>query len=339
MKNRIILALIAIAFVMSGCGKDASAPADNSSFFEAIDQNPESGDMAADGAAKTATASAADNAAKTADTSAADNNSDSSSDNNSENAANTAADGSEVTTDDYTEQIKSEIAALQSDSLTDELISVNKLYDKYSAMTSNAETQAEMNCLCQWETLVWEDEVTSLLDRLKDEAGDNYANINSEYENWLKYVPSMAEKMTYIYEGGSIYPTMYSYNEAMRFKREAYTLASTLADIRNDAAFSFPDNTPCGYYGDYAGNSYLIITEGMENGSYDILIHISDDKELRGWGSLEDAPESEFITFTSDDGAVEGRIDCFTLGASFYASVSDGAVVNTDETFEFTFKY
>lgn len=27
----------------------------------------------------------------------------------------------------------------------------------------------------------------------------------------------------------------------------------------------------------------LIITEGMENGSYDILVHISDDKELRGW--------------------------------------------------------
>ena len=193
--------------------------------------------------------------------------------------------------------------------------------------------------LCQWGTVVWEDEVTSLMDRLKDEAGDNYENIRSEHENWLKYVPSMAEKMTYVYEGGSIYPTMYSYNEAMRFKREAYTLASTLADIRGDVAFSFPDNTPCGYYGDYAGNNYLIITDGMENGSYDILVHISDDKKLRGWGLQEDAPESSFITFTSDDGAVEGRIDYFALGASFYASVSDGAVVNTDETYEFSFKY
>lgn len=62
-------------------------------------------------------------------------------------------------------------------------------------------------------------------------------------------------------------------------------------------------------------------------------------KELRGWGSQEDAPESSFITFTSDDGTVEGRIDCFALGASFYASVSDGAIVSTDETYEFTFKY
>ena len=340
MKNKIILALIATAFVMSGCGKDASEPAENDSVFEAIDQNPGSGDMAADGAAETV---AADGAPETADTSAADNNSDnnsdSSSDNNSENATESNAGGSAAATDDFTEQIKSEIAALQSDSLTDELISVNELYDKYSAMTENAETQAEMNCLCQWETLVWEEEVTSLLDRLKDEAGDNYANIKSEHDNWLKYVPSMAEKMTYVYEGGSIYPTMYSYNEAMRFKREAYTLASTLADIRKDAAFSFPDNTPYGYYGDYAGNSYLIITEGMESGSYNILIHIDDSKELRGWGSQEDAPESSFITFTSDDGTVEGRIDCFALGASFYASVSDGAIVSTDETYEFTFKY
>ena len=56
-------------------------------------------------------------------------------------------------------------------------------------------------------------------------------------------------------------------------------------------------------------------------------------------GSQEDAPESSFITFTSDDGSVEGRIDCFALGASFYASVSDDSIVNTNETYEFTFKY
>jgi hypothetical protein len=196
-----------------------------------------------------------------------------------------------------------------------------------------------MNCLCQWETLVWEDEVTSLLDRLKEKDSDFYNNIYSEYENWLKYVPSMAEKMTYVYEGGSIYPTMYSYNEAMRFKREAYDLASTLADVTGDVAFSFPDNSPCGYYGDYAGDSYLLITEGMEGGSYAIKIHLDNSKELIGYGSTEDAPESEYISFVSDDGSVEGRIDCFALGASFYASVSDGAVVNTNETYEFSFKY
>lgn len=319
MKNRMIPVLIAMALVMGGCAKDASAPADNNSVFEKIDQNAgsdtESGDATSDSAAENADANAVDSI--------------------SENAA----DDSAVDTDDYTEQIKAEVAALASDSLSDELVGVNKLFDKYHDMLANAQDQAEMNCICQWGTVVWEDEVTSLMDRLKDEAGDNYADIESEHENWLKYVPSMAEKMTYVYEGGSIYPTMYSYNEAMRFKREAYTLASTLADIRGDVAFSFPDNTPCGYYGDYASDSYLIITEGMENGSYDILVHISDDKELRGWGLQEDAPESSFITFTSDDGAVEGRIDYFALGASFYASVSDGAVVNTDETYEFSFKY
>ncbi|WP_022765203.1 hypothetical protein [Butyrivibrio sp. XPD2006] len=327
MKNKIILALIATAFVMSGCGKDASVPADNSSVFEKVDQNTGANAESGDGAGENAAESGNENA----DANAADN--------NSENAADSTADESAADTDDYTEQIKSEVAALAQDSLSDELAAVNKLYDKYADLTANAPDQTAMNCLCQWGTVVWEDEVTSLLDRLKEEDGGNYDSLHSEYENWLKYVPSMSEKMTYVYEGGSIYPTMHSYNEAMLFKREAYVLASTLADIRKDVAFSFPDNTPCGYYGDYASDTYLIITEGMESGSYNIRIHLDGDKDLRGWGSQEDAPESSFITFTSDDGTVEGRIDCFALGASFYASVSDGAIVTTDETYEFTFKY
>ena len=149
MKNKIILALIATAFVMSGCGKDASAPAENGSVFEKIDQNTganvESGNEAGEDTAEGSNESADANAEI----------------NNSENAADTAADGSEVTTDDYTEQIKSEVAALAQDSLSDELVAVNKLYDKYSEMTANAETQAEMNCLCQWGTLVWEEELTA----------------------------------------------------------------------------------------------------------------------------------------------------------------------------------
>lgn len=325
MKRKLILALIAMTLVMSGCGKDASAPDESSSVFEKIDQregsNQEAGDTAGQNANTDAAGSADANAAGNVDA-------------NADGANQTSAE-----TDDYTEQIKSEIAALASDSLTDELVAVNKLYDKYADMTANASNQAEMNCLCQWETLVWEDEVTSLLDRLKEKDSDFYNNIYSEYENWLKYVPSMAEKMTYVYEGGSIYPTMYSYNEAMRFKREAYDLASTLADVTGDVAFSFPDNSPCGYYGDYAGDSYLLITEGMEGGSYAIKIHLDNSKELIGYGSTEDAPESEYISFVSDDGSVEGRIDCFALGASFYASVSDGAVVDTNETYEFSFKY
>ena len=328
MKRKLILALIAMTLVMSGCGKDASAPDESSSVFEKIDQSEGANQEAGDAAGQNANADAAGNA----DANAAGN-----TDANTGGAD--SANQTTAETDDYTEQIKSEIAALASDSLSDELVAVNKLYDKYAGMTANASNQAEMNCLCQWETLVWEDEVASLLDRLKEKDSENYNSIYSEYENWLKYVPSMAEKMTYVYEGGSIYPTMYSYNEAMRFKREAYVLASTLADVAGDVAFSFPDNSPCGYYGDYAGDSYLLITEGMEGGSYAIKIHLDNSKELIGYGSTENSPESEYISFVSDDGTVEGRIDCFALGASFYASVSDGAVVNTDETYEFSFKY
>ena len=321
MKRKLILALIAATLVMSGCGKEASVTDENNSVFEKIDQSEGSGSESGETTGNVSEAGAENGETATAETGAKE-------------AGDASAD-----TDDYTDQIKSEITALQSDSLTDELVAINKLYDKYADMTANASDQTEMNCLCQWETLVWEDEVVSLLDRLKEKDSENYNNVYSEYENWLKYVPSMSEKMTYVYEGGSIYPTMYSYNEAMRFKREAYILASTLADVTGDVAFSFPDNSPCGYYGDYAGDSYLIITESMEGGSYAIKFHIDDSKELIGYGSTEDAPESEYITFVSDDGSVEGRIDCFALGASFYASVSDGAIVNTNDTYEFTFKY
>ena len=169
MKRKLILALIAMTLVMSGCGKDASAPDESSSVFEKNDQSGGSNQEAGGPSDQNAYAGAAGNV----DANAAGNA------DGADSANQTSAE-----TDDYTEQIKSEIAALASDSLTDELVAVNKLYDKYADMTANASDQAEMNCLCQWETLVWEDEVTSLLDRLKEKDSENYNSIYSEYENW-----------------------------------------------------------------------------------------------------------------------------------------------------------
>ena len=244
--------------------------------------------------------------------------------------------------EDYSDQIKTEIGKITSDSssLSDELVSVNSLYDKYDELVINAPSQSSMNTICRWRSVVWKTEVQSLLERLQKKDPDHYADLYAEYKLWESYVPNMAKQMSYMYEGGSIYPTMYSYNEAMRYKQEAYTLASTLADLNREVSFSFPDSTPCGYYGDYTKDSYLIITEGMENGSYDILIHIDTTRELRGSGTIEDNSGSDdVISFTSEDDKIKGTISYFALDATFSVSESESSAVKNNDSFSFTFKH
>ncbi len=322
MKREVLLAIITAAMVLGGCSnaqekeKDVLVPV-----VQDIENDSEAADETVDG----------DDAGTDSDVSE-----DETATNSDATEDETAADS---TMEDYTDQIASDIEALSSDSLSDELVKVNELYNKYDEIRMNAPDQASINILSQWGTLVWKDETLSLLNRIKEQDSANYNDILAEYENWEKYVPTMAEKMSYLYEDGSIYPTIRSYNEAMRYKQEAYTLASTLADITKDVAFSFPDSTPCGYYGDYAGDSYLIITEGMESDSFNIVVHIDDTKELRGWGSIADQPGDEYILFTSDDGTVSGTISYFALDATFYVSETDGSVVGPEEAYSFTFKY
>lgn len=244
--------------------------------------------------------------------------------------------------EDYGAQIKNEIAqiAQTAASLSNELVLVNELYDKYDEIKKNAPDQAGMNELSQWGAQVWKEEVASLLGRIQAKDASCYQDIASEYEKWKSYVPSMVEKMTASYEGGSIYPQMYSYNEAMRYKREAYVLASTLADLAKEMDFVFPDATRCGFYGDYAGNSYLIITEGMENDTYDILVHIDDEKILSGWGEVEDAPDNDtYLLFTTDDGSVKGYISHSTLEASLYVTETDYSVIGPEGSYSFSHKY
>lgn len=162
--------------------------------------------------------------------------------------------------DDYTDTIKGEIDDIAGSAvdLSDELVKVNSLYDKYDEMRMNAQDQTSINLLSQWGTVVWKDETISLLDRISQSNSTQNKEIHDEYEKWEKYVPTMVERMSKTYEGGSMYPMIYSYNEAMRYKQMAYSLASSLADLKGDGAFTFPDSTPYGYYGDYAGDSYHV---------------------------------------------------------------------------------
>ncbi len=246
----------------------------------------------------------------------------------------------DYSSNDYSSQIKAEIDTAITDSLSDELKNIDEIYNKYYEIDQNTTDQTQMNESSQWGTLVWKYESEKLLERIKEKSPTNYDDILSEYETWEKYIPSMVEKMSSFYENESIYSTIYSYNEAMRYRQKAFCLASTLADFMGDSNFTLPDSSMCGYYGDYIANSYLIITEGMENGSYNIIIHIDNSKELHGYATLYKYPgDKDVLLFTSEDESVKGTIDYFEPDATFYVSETDNAVVYPEEAFTFRFKY
>lgn len=308
MKKKILFAMIAAVLAMGGCGGavEESQPTVESMAITATDKSE---------------TDATDDGAK------AQGNTD-------------AQDKVEATS--YEAQIKAEIAQITngSGSLSKELVSVNELYAKYDDMRANAQNQMTMNELSKNGTQVWKEEVASLLERIKEKNASSYGEIYSEYEKWESRVPFMAEKMSESYKDGSIYPSIYAYNEAMRYKREAYVLASTLADMLSEVDFVYPDSTRCGFYGDYEGSSYLTITEGMENGTYNIVIHIDDTKELRGWGVVEDAADSDtYLLFTSDDNTVTGYVSHSNLEAGFYVITTDYSVVGPEGGYGFSFKY
>lgn len=305
MKKSLVMALVAAAMLLGGCsGKAPAATTDTASNDNAETVTEESEDTSSE------------------DTEEAED--DTSSD------------------EDLTVQIQGEVSDIiqKSASLSEELVGVNKLYDKYDELCTNAENQTEMNQLSQWRTLVWKTEIKGLLERIEEKDVTYYEENYPKYQEWEDYVTDMAEKMSYTYEGGSIYPSMVAYNEAMRCKNEAYGLASALAGIIKEDGFVFPDSTRCGFYGDYTKDSYLIITEGMENGTYNILIHIDDNKVISGTGEVEDAADSDtYLLFTSEDGKVKGTVSHDVLGSDFNVTESDGSVVKTGDSYSFSFRY
>ncbi len=240
--------------------------------------------------------------------------------------------------EDFTQQIKNEISEIAAaGSLTDELVKVNELYSKYDDLRMNAETQTEMNTAAKWGTLVWETEVESLMERISNHENKSAVEqIKPTYDDWSSKVDAMAEKMAYIYEGGSIQGMIIMDNKRILCRNEAYGLASTLADLNGEATFMLPERDPYGYYGDFASGDYLILTEGMESGSYNILVSINGKGEITGMG---EATGDESLSFTGDDMVTTGEITYSNFGAEFSVTEADGTVVNSGDYYEFTFHY
>jgi len=256
--------------------------------------------------------------------------------------ASAEASATNESSDELSIQIENEVndAVSSCDSLSDELVKIGEIYDKYDSYRMNASSQTEMNEKSVYGLQVWQAEVNSLLSRLKEADPSNYeSNLLPEHQKWESYVDTMSEKMSYEYEGGSIKPMIFMYNKAMRYKKDAYSLASALADIKKEVTFTLPDQDACGYYGNYDATDYLIINEGMESDSYSVLIHIEGKDELRGYATVNPDADDYSLTFTSDDGSISGSISYFALGAAFYVAESTNEAFQLEEVYDFTFCY
>ncbi|SDB05109.1 hypothetical protein SAMN02910298_00089 [Pseudobutyrivibrio sp. YE44] len=231
--------------------------------------------------------------------------------------------------DEYASEIDTEVndIIMNSEDLTSELESLVELEDKWRDKVGNCQTQTEMNSLCDSVRLIWQIESDSLMSRI--EVADKSLYDAAVATEWEKYVDTMADRMTYLYEGGSIYSMMWTYNAADRYKENAFGLASTLADLNGEVAFMLPERkNACGYYGDYTSDSYLIINEGMESGTFDVLVHVDDKTEFSGTAEVTNDDVQE-LTYTGEDGTT-GSLSCWALGAT----------LTTDtQTYDFTGRY
>ena len=324
MKRKYLVAACVAAMILGGCG---SAETTENSIF---DKEPITATAYAGQADGSEAGQTEDNGAGQNDASQADGAT-------SETGADACA------TEDYTEQIKSEIAAIAAGgNLSDELEMVSDLFDQYDDMRMDAETQTEMNWKAQWGTQVWVSEVESLMERIEN-CGNSSAieQIKPAFKDWSSNVDAMAQKMSYSYEGGSIQGMIVLQNKGILYRNEAFALASTLADLNGDVAFTFPARDSYGFYGDFASGEYVILTEGMESGSYSVLISTKDGGEITGYGFQADgdafgSTDGE-LTFASDDDSVSGTLSYSAMGANLSVTESTNDAFPAGSSYEFSF--
>ena len=296
MKKNLITLLLATTFVLAGCSTgETTTPGSDP---EPIESDQKSDVQVLD-----------ESVAGDTETSDADNSL----------LADTDSEDEEATFDttDYTEQIQSEIAdiASSSESLNDEFLSVSELFDKYQEMRQNAGdgTQAAMNEMVQWETCVWKTEAESLLSRIEATGSDDYDGAKSVYDEWESNVDAMAKKLSEGYKDGSIYGMICEEEKAFRYQKMSYGMAEQLAAITDEADFTMPMIYAEGIYGDYTFTSdYMVITDGMETGSYEVSFSIEGVGEFSGYGYVSDYEST--IDFELEDGT-KGTIEYSYYGA------------------------
>ena len=236
--------------------------------------------------------------------------------------------------EDRTEEIRSRVAqAAEGVSMQDEQDRVEALYREYSDYVGQANTQTDANLLSQWPYLVWDTELNSLWGRLKDAlSADVMEELRNEEINWIRFRDEAAQEAVRSFEGGSIYPMLYTLEQAALTRNRACFLASMLSRAVNEP-FELPPRGVCGQYLDTGGTAAvykrLVIAAGMESG-YTATLFVSGTGTLEG--EAEPAGEGK-IAFTSYDGKVEGEIVYGWTGASFTVTRSDGGPFGLGEVY------
>ena len=244
---------------------------------------------------------------------------------NEETTEDDSSEDSVLSIDEYESQIESEVeeAVSSASSLTDEIDKICSLSDQYEMMLNNVETQAEMNLISQCPLLVWNIEAESLLDRIKEADADEYKIADELFSEFEETSYDMAEKMAYEYDGGSIQAMIINGYLSELYRNQALELACRLAEINNDTEFEAPDFGPTGIYGEYLENEYLIFTIGMEDGSYNVLIHRDGEDDIIG--TAIETGEEDVYDFTSEDGSISGTLE---LGLSATLTVTESTDSN-----------
>ena len=246
---------------------------------------------------------------------------------------------------DYTEDIKADVnyVVAESSSLQQELKNIEKIIQKYTALSENAMTQGEMNVASQWFYVIWDTELNSLWSRFSDLADkDTKEKVLEQQRNWI----AMKEEVTLLSigsyeENGSMYPLLVNSLWEEKTKNRAYFIANELAKVEGEA-FTMPEtSTKYGLFVDNQGTgnvySSLITRQGWE-GEDEAIISIYRQGETEG--SFTDNGNGE-LAFTSDDGSTKGIIKINGWdGATFEVIETTGeSPFSAGEKFEFPFVF
>lgn len=242
---------------------------------------------------------------------------------------------------DYSEDIKADVdnVVLNSKTLQEELMNIEKITQKYTLLAESAQTQSEMNVASQWLYTIWDTELNNLWSRFSNSADQQTKeNLLAEQRNWI----NMKEEVILINigsreENGSMYPLLQNSFLEEITKNRAYVLARELAKIKGES-FVMPEvSTKYGTFVDNQGTgeicSYLLARQNWE-GDDEAVISIYKQGEIEG--SFADNGNGELI-FSSEDGSVRGtiQIDGWN-GASFKVTEICGeSPFSVGEEFEF----
>ena len=246
---------------------------------------------------------------------------------------------------DYTEDIKADVSYMisHSESLQEELENIEKVTEKYTALSEKAETQGEMNIASRWLYVIWDTELNDLWSRFSSLADqETKERVLGEQRNWI----AMKDEAVLLSigtseENGSMYPLLENSFLEEITKNRAYVLAGEVAKIEGEDFVMLERSEKYGLFVDNQGTgdvySSMDLREGID-GADEAVISIYRLGEIEG--TFEDHGKGE-LEFTSDDGSVSGTININGWdGASFRVTkVNGNSPFNEGEEFEFPFVF